>query len=136
MVGNELHMQGWCWEPSSPNGGRYQLHVEIHVDGSLVQSLVANVSRPGLPSKTGAPDPNHGFMAAIPPGATGGNLLKGKHEFAAFALVGAPAMRYPRQLAKSPVCLCDAKPCPCGPLSEEEGGMLPWQQELHDLAYL
>lgn len=40
-----LHAAGWCWDKSFAGG--------------------ANVPRPGLPSKTGAPNPEHGFVFTL-----------------------------------------------------------------------
>jgi|ERR1712216_267055 len=61
-----LHMAGWCWDKSWQGGGVPPMMVQVSVDGKVVKDhIIANVSRPGLPSKTGAPNPEHGFIVTL-----------------------------------------------------------------------
>lgn len=98
---------GWAWDPLE-GGGCTQLNVSFAMDGVQVGWAVASIDRPGLPSKTGAPDPNHGFDFELPAAvAVAGS--RGKHAFAATA--HAEGCEVP--LVHSPVCYCDAKRCAC-----------------------
>ncbi len=98
---------GWAWDPRD-GGGSAQLNITFSMDGEEIGWAVASVDRPGLPSKTGAPDPYHGFAFALP-AAVAARGAVGKHSFAATAR--AEGVDVP--IAKSPACSCDAKPCAC-----------------------
>lgn len=98
---------GWAWDPLE-GGGRTQLNVSVAMDGALVGWAVASVDRPGLPAKTGAPDPFHGFVVALPPAVAAAGA-HGKHAFA----VTAHAEGADVPLVHSPVCYCDAQRCAC-----------------------
>ena len=57
-----LHLLGWCWDHAWAGGGVPPMLVRVSVDGKVVHDrIVANVTRAGLPSKTGAPNTEHGF---------------------------------------------------------------------------
>lgn len=38
------------------------MNVTLSLDGKALATVVANVNRPGLVPKTGAPNPEHGFV--------------------------------------------------------------------------
>lgn len=97
---------GWAWDAESPDGGRAQLNITVQVDGADVGSCIAGFPRPGLVPKTGAPDPDHGFVfnATVPVG-----LTTGRHTWGVSAWVN--GTRVP--LVHSPQCYCDMAPCGC-----------------------
>jgi hypothetical protein len=98
---------GWAWDPRE-GGGRTQLNVTFSMDGAPFGWAVANVDRPGLPPKTGAPDPNHGFSYTLPAGIAAAGAA-GKHAFS----VTAHAEGADVPLEHSPACYCNAKACAC-----------------------
>lgn len=55
-------IQGWAWSPQLPQGGVPPMNVTLSLDGKALATVVANVNRPGLVPKTGAPNPEHGFV--------------------------------------------------------------------------
>ena len=57
---------GWCWDKSFSGGGVPPMVVRVSVNGKVVVPfVVANATRAGLPSKTGAPNAAHGFSVDI-----------------------------------------------------------------------
>jgi arylsulfatase B len=74
-----INVRGWCWDETFPNSGVPPMVVQVSVDGNIVIPFsVANITRINLPSKTGSPNPEHGFDAKLPVAAA--NLLAGKGE--------------------------------------------------------
>eukprot|EP00940_MAST-03C_sp_MAST-3C-sp2_P001088 g1088.t1 len=70
-----VRISGWCWDKRFSDGGTPPMVVRVSVDGKVLEPfLVANVTRPQLPSKTGAPNPEHGFTIDVPVSATTGTL--------------------------------------------------------------
>jgi len=60
---------GWAWDKAFAGGGVPPMVVRVSVDGKVVVPFaVANVTRPDLPSKTGAPNAAHGFVVVVPAG--------------------------------------------------------------------
>jgi arylsulfatase B len=102
---------GWAWSSAAADGGRAPLDVTFFVDHVPLGTFVANVSRPGLVPKTGAPDPDHGFDSALLP-ALVANATAGKHTFAAFAADPAQGGALV-QITGSPKCLCSMVECAC-----------------------
>ena len=59
-------ISGWCWDKSFSGGGVPPMVVRVSVNGKVVAPfVVANATRAGLPSKTGAPNAAHGFSVDI-----------------------------------------------------------------------
>eukprot|EP00946_MAST-07B_sp_MAST-7B-sp1_P004211 g4211.t1 len=59
-------ISGWCWDKSFSGGGVPPMVVRVSVNGKVVVPfVVANATRAGLPSKTGAPNAAHGFSVDI-----------------------------------------------------------------------
>eukprot|EP00041_Stephanoeca_diplocostata_P031143 m.963668 g.963668 ORF g.963668 m.963668 type:complete len:731 (+) comp23897_c0_seq6:130-2322(+) len=60
-----LPVVGWCWDGHWSSGGVSAMTVQILVDDTLIVQQRANVSRAGLPAKTGAPNTEHGFAYTL-----------------------------------------------------------------------
>jgi hypothetical protein len=103
-------LHGWAWSAAAPVAGMQPLTVSVEVDGKLVMTTVANVSRPDLVAVDVAPDPNHGFVADLPVEICR-EMLTGNHSIR--ATVQADGESTPHELASSPRCVCDFKSCPC-----------------------
>ena len=104
----KMQVVGWCWDAAWSGGGVPPMTVRLSVDGDVTTAyVVANVSRAGLPSKTGAPNPEHGFVHALPPAAAAKLAGKGTHKLDVDVyLDGSPASAHaPTMPVKgSPVC--------------------------------
>lgn len=98
---------GWAWD-AAMDGGRAQLNVSFTMDGQPIGWTIASVDRPGLPPKTGSPDPYHGFLFTLP-AEVAKKGSTGKHSFGASADAEGASVA----IDKSPACYCDAKPCAC-----------------------
>ena len=62
-----VHVLGWCWDSAWSGGGVPPMTVRVSVDGNVVVPFtLATVPRAGLPSKTGAPNTEHGFEVNLP----------------------------------------------------------------------
>ena len=59
---SNCEVQGWAWSADLPQGGVPPLNVSLTLNGKHMATVVANVNRPGLVPKTGAPNPEHGFL--------------------------------------------------------------------------
>lgn len=109
----ELPFHGWAWNGSWPNGGVAAVPIEVVVDGQVITTLLANVSRPDLPSRSGAPNPQHGF-AYVLRGSSATTLAgSGRHalDVRAADLPG-PGARTWTALHGSPCAYQDGKPVP------------------------
>jgi hypothetical protein len=58
------YIQGYAFDPKSP---REPLWVRISVDGSVVDTILANISRPDLVKAGIVPNPEHGIRWTLPP---------------------------------------------------------------------
>ena len=74
-----VDVTGWAVDPDSPGNGTVRLTVEVHVDGTMIWTAVANISRPGLVTHHVAPDPNHGLVTKIPRAAAAALFAPGNH---------------------------------------------------------
>merc|ERR1712146_219193 len=79
-------LQGWVWDDKLAGGGTPPLNVTVSVDGQIHGPVLANISRSGLPSKTGAPNTEHGFAIDLLD-AVCMALKSGSHRFTAEAIV-------------------------------------------------
>ena len=101
---------GWAWSPAAADGGRAPLNVSFLVDGAAAGSQVASVPRPpSFPSKTGAPNVEHGFAFDAPAGVAAA-LAKGRHVVR--ALVTGPD-GVVADAKRSPTCVTDGVPTQC-----------------------
>eukprot|EP01052_Picozoa_sp_SAG31_P048377 SAG31_NODE_10096_length_1183_cov_1.559963_2_plen_162_part_01 len=60
-----LSVSGWAVDPQL-DGGRTPVNVSLLVDGKVVAVGTADLPRPDLVKAGVAPDPNHGFVIALP----------------------------------------------------------------------
>lgn len=103
---HSIETTGWCWDASFGNGFSAMI-TNVTLDGDVICSNLANITRPGVPG-TGAPNAQHGFVCAFDADQTK-RAEKGEHTIAAIAHDG----KYWRPVGKSPVCLKDGKITPC-----------------------
>lgn len=92
-------LAGWVWVDRQP------MTVRLSCDGHVLGEVLANVSRPDLPSKTGAPNPNHGFVYHL----TDPSVLQGRHTFDAHVNDAGVW----RSLHESPRCVVNGAPATC-----------------------
>ena len=81
------------------------------VDGAVVDYVVANVTRPGLPSHTGVPNAQHGFSFSLPDAAAAKLAGAGKHSMAVDAITvqGGTPSSPTKPCNSSPICFEDGK---------------------------
>ena len=123
---------GWCWDSAFAGGGVPPMTVRLSVDGKPVHmgpagssggdgGIVANISRAGLPSKTGAPNTEHGFKFALG-GAPAATLLgTGLHRLDVDVYLAphpTPGVTATAPVKQSPVCYRNGKAVEC---PSEEG---------------
>jgi hypothetical protein len=88
--------------------------VEIKVDNTIaVAKLLANVTRAGLPSKTGAPNPEHGFNFELEGKAAQLLASAGAHTLSVSAYKDPAAKTATVPLSGSPACFKEAQHVPC-----------------------
>ena len=109
----KLLITGWCFDMDFGEGTP-PMTIRISVDGVVVDTVVANVTRPELPSKTGAPNPEHGYHFELPAAAARKLGGAGKHTLAVDAFqVENPTSSSPvKAVNKSPACYEDGKLLP------------------------
>jgi hypothetical protein len=109
-----IAVQGWCWDGDWAGRGLPPMTVEIKVDNTIaVAKLLANVTRAGLPSKTGAPNPEHGFKIVLEGKAAQLLASAGAHTLSVGAYKDPAAKTTTVPLKGSPACFKAAKLVPC-----------------------
>lgn len=98
--------QGWAWD-GAVSGGLSPLSVQLRLDARPMATILANVNRPGLVPKTGAPNPEHGFDYVVT-GATAAAMMRGRHQVSAFVVYGNTTFV---QISNSPRTICNGQPC-------------------------
>jgi arylsulfatase B/arylsulfatase I/J len=110
-----LLVQGWCFDMDFTSAGEKPgtppMTVRISVDGAVVDYVVANVTRPGLPSHTGVPNAQHGFSFSLPDAAAAKLAGAGKHSMAVDAITvqGGTPSSPTKPCNSSPICFEDGK---------------------------
>jgi hypothetical protein len=119
ISGQRVTGAGWCFDRAWAGGGVPPMTVQLSVDGKPAATLVANVTRTGLPAKTGAPNAEHGFDLSGLSGSwvevLGG---AGKHQLALDVFLSPnPANPHTTNrtaaLKGSPLCFADGKLATC-----------------------
>jgi hypothetical protein len=110
--GKTLHCNGWCWDSAWEGGGTPPMTVRLSVDGRVVATMLANLTKKDLMNATGAPNREHGF--AITTASSWVQTLSGagrhKLELDVF-LDERPSAESPTAAVRgSPLCFVDGKP--------------------------
>eukprot|EP00056_Hartaetosiga_gracilis_P012096 m.190091 g.190091 ORF g.190091 m.190091 type:complete len:606 (+) comp13633_c0_seq1:177-1994(+) len=95
---SSCYLQGWAWDPSIGKGYT-ALNVSLSADGVHITTVTADLSRPNLIPKTGAPNAQHGFQFQLN-STTCTHLSAGVHRLSAAAVTSS----YERALTNSPRC--------------------------------
>jgi len=114
-VGLTLQGGGWCWDGAWTGGGVPPMTVRLSVDGTATASVLANVTRSGLPAKTGAPNPEHGF-ALLESGSwvdTLGSAGKHRLDLDVFLSPSPTEKTQTTPLKGSPLCFQDGDKVSC-----------------------
>ncbi len=102
----QIFLNGWCWDQAWSGGGVAPMSVQISVDDEvIVQRLLANISRAGLPSKTGAPNTEHGFTYTLRGPVVKSLLSDGLHQIGVNIFLGPSANSSVVPMRGSPKCL-------------------------------
>lgn len=101
-------LQGWLWDPDM-GGGREALTVQISLDNQILATQVADIPRAGLPSKTGAPNTEHGFQYTLT-AQQAAAFATGRHRATVSAVYPHGALV---DINRSPQCYSNEKEVPC-----------------------
>jgi hypothetical protein len=116
ISGGKLIGHGWCFDMAW-DGGRSTMIIRLSVDGTPVATQLANITRPGLPTKKGPHPPNaeHGFDFSRSSGSwvkTLGGAGKHRLDVDVF-LIPSQASGATAGVEGSPLCFANGKLTTC-----------------------
>lgn len=104
-------VKGWAVDSALPGGGLAPIAVAVRVDFSMVAVCLADVTRPDLVDAKVAPNPQHGYICALPAAAVE-TLQTGTHAIDVVA-IGSPSTEQPQQLQGGPFCVSSGVESDC-----------------------
>ena len=110
--GKALHCNGWCWDSAWQGEGIPPMTVRLSVDGRVVMTTLANLTRKSLMNATGAPNREHGFAINTASSwvQTLGGVGRHRLDLDVFLDEKPSAASPTAALRGSPLCFEDGKP--------------------------